>query len=432
MIFLVSYSYGIDYYYTSQYPYLNFLKWSYPTYLNQIGPLKNNIKIDALPLTELHSIQHDIHFQLFGNLNFSISEAPLQQISGLTLIEFSNKISFQNNFTFLSNSSDNKHFKGKVIDSLDGWSGYLHSSLLNYKYTNGHLLFGKTNIFLNSFSDNLLLNGENPANSAIWWQHNSEKWKYDWAIQFLDDINSYGRFFTFHRYTLSGSTYSFSFSEFSIIKYIDFFRDGLPYILPSGMITEVEINDGGSNLFWFFDGYSQLGMFTFFGEFLIDDFALDKKSPNKLAFKVGNRLSVGENEIQLEYLRINRWVGNYYYPELQMHENKVLIGHPLGPDIHKLSLELYSKYSDKNIINLELYAIEKGEGSIDEPWPVELASSNFGYSNEDFPSGEKNLYQGFTINQYFLIGKSLTFNSIINYEINTGKIDLDMKINLIY
>ena len=385
-----------------------------------------------MPLPVFHSITHDMHYQLFGNLNFHSSETSYQQVSGLLLLEFSKTIYFQNNFTFSSNSSNNKHFKGIEKESLDGWSGYLNSSLVNYKYNNGHLLMGKTNIFLNSFSENLLLNGEIPPNSAIWWHHNSKYWKYDWAVQFLDEVDSYGRLFTFHRYSVLGNAYSLSFSEFALIRYIDFFQDGLPYILPSGMITETEINDGGNNLFWFIDGYSQLGSFTFFGEFLIDDYALDKKSPHKLAFKIGSRFSTGKNKIQLEYLRINKWVGNYFHPVLQMHENTALIGHSLGPDSHKLSLELYSEFSKNIIINMELYVVEKGEGSIDEPWPVQSASSNFGYSYEEFPSGMKKLYEGFRINQYLSIGESLTFESIIDYQTNSAKIDFQFKINLIY
>ena len=276
------------------------------------------------------------------------------------------------------------------------------------------------------------MNGDIPPNSAIWWHHDSKRWKYDWAIQFLDNLNLYGRFFTFHRYTVSGSNYSFSFNEFSIIRYIDFFQEGLPYALPSGMITEVEINDGGSNLFWFIDGYTKFTDILFFGEILIDDYALDKKSPHKLAFKIGSRYNYENNKIQLEYLKINRWVGNYFHPELQMHENSTLIGHSLGPDSHKLTLGLSSEYLKNIIINVELYVIEEGEGSIDEPWPVNSASSNFGYSSENFPSGAKNLYGGFMINQYLLIGNFLTFESIINYDTNTAGIDLEFKINLIY
>ena len=387
--------------------------------------------MDSLLLSELHSIQNDIHYQLFGNLNFSSSEAPTQEVSGLILLEFSKKISFQNNFTFLSNSSNNKHFRGKVIDSLDGWSGYLNSSFLNYKYTNGHLLVGKTNIFLNSLSENLLLNGQIPPNSAIWWHHDSKNWKYDWAIQFLEDLNSYGRFFTFHRYTVYGGTYSISFSEFSIIRFIDFFRDGISYALPSGMITEAEINDGGSNLFWFIDGFLQFGNIVFFGEFLIDDYALDKKSPNKLAFKIGSRYRFQKNKIQLEYQRINRWVGNYFNPELQMHDNKVLIGHSIGPDSHKLSVGIFSEYSKNIKINMEVYVIEKGEGMIDEPWPVESASTNFGYSYEEFPSGRNKLYQGIMIKQYLLFSESLVFESIIEYQTKLAEIDYQLRINLI-
>ena len=411
---------------------MNSLKWTSPTYFNRIGPLKSSIELESLGLTKLYSLRNDFHYQLFGNLKLNSSEGPNQQILGVVVLELSEAVFFQNNFTFSSKNATNKHFKGKVIKSLGGWSGYLNSSLVNYKYKNGHLLIGKTNIFLNSFSENLLLNGGFPPNSAIWWHHNSKKWEYDWAIQFLDEVDSYGRLFTFHRYTVLGDTYSFSFSEFAIIRYIDFFKDALRYTLPSGVIAETEINDGGNNLFWFIDGYSQLGDFTFFAEFLIDDYALDKKSPHKFAFKIGSRFSTRKNKIQLEYLRINRWVGNYFHPELQMQENTVLIGHQLGPDSHKLSLGLYSQYSKDIIINTELYIIEKGDGGIDEPWPVEAASYNFGYSHEQFPSGIKKLYKGFIINPYLLIGESLILESIIDYQSSSDRIDFQLKINLIY
>ena len=111
-MFLISYCYGINYYYTSQSPYLNFLKWTSPNYFNGIGPLKNNIEVQKVRLPALHSTNHDIHYQLFGKLNFNSSETSYQQVSGLLLLEFSKTIYFQNNFTFSSKNSNNKHFKG--------------------------------------------------------------------------------------------------------------------------------------------------------------------------------------------------------------------------------------------------------------------------------------------------------------------------------
>ena len=49
-----------------------------------------------------------------------------------------------------------------------------------------------------------------------------------------------------------------------------------------------------------------------------------------------------------------------------------------------------------------------------------------------FQSGMKKLYKGFMINQYLLIGESLIFESIIDYQTNSAKIDFQLKINLIY
>ena len=306
----------------------------------------------------------------------------------------------------------------------------MHHAALNYKYLYGHLLLGKTNIFINSFSDNLLITGNYPPVPALWWHHDSETWKYDWALQFLDEKNAYGRFFTFHRYTFFNKKYSFSITEAAIIRYDDFFRDGLRYVLPSGMITETEINDGGNNLFWFIDGYYQINKLIYFGELLIDDYALDKKSPHKLAFKIGGRYSNGKFNLQLEYLRINRWVGNYLYPELQMNERKVLIGYPSGPDAHQLGLEVFSDISRAITINAKLYILEYGEGTINEIWPVSGAGTNFGYTHEEFPSGNTEWEINSQINAYYRVKDYLSLQGSVQYE--SSEFQYTLRVRFLY
>lgn len=413
------------------------LRWNHPSFFYGVGPNKNSD--EQTPFTNLKNLtphSETIYYQLFTKLNFFNNMEPTQQIEGQILLEFSKDINIQNNFSFLSNFTNNNHSRGLGKESLYGWSGYLNSSFLNFNYDNGHLLLGKTNIFLNTFSENLLFNGEYLPNSAFWWHHDSRYWKYDYGLQFLDVIpdenNSsiYGRFISFHRYTYSGPSYSISFTEAGIARFNDFVRDGLKYALPAGMITETEINDGGSNLFWFLDGYYQFNNIFFYGEFLIDDYALDKGSPHKLAFKVGGRYSSKKNKIQLEYLRINRWVGNYLYPELQMIEDETLLGHPIGPDAHKLSLNLNNQLSKNIILNSKLYFIESGQGKIDETWPVNTAQTNFGYFKEAFPSGRIKGYSGIAINPIIIIGESIIVDYNIKYEIDS--IDTQISIYLIY
>jgi hypothetical protein len=196
------------------------------------------------------------------------------------------------------------------------------------------------------------------------------------------------------------------------------------------MITETEINDGGNNLFWFIDGYLQMNKFICFGELLIDDYALDKKSPHKLAFKIGGRYSYGDIKLQLEYLRINRWVGNYLYPELQMYENNVLIGYPTGSDSHQLGLEVFSNISSALTINAKLYILEYGEGVINEPWPVESASSNFGYFSEKFPSGNTEREINSQINCYYRVKDYLSVQGSVQYE--SSEFEYSLRTSLLY
>ena len=411
-------------------PNLKLLKWISLSDSYGVGPFKNSNNQNLKIMPQFNILSDDFYFNLFSDTDLNINKTPSYEISGLFYVKFSEKLNYQNNFTFMSKSLNNKHFKGVKKESLNDWAGYLNSSFISYSYLDGSFLIGKTNIFLNSFSENLLINGNHPPNSAILWNHKfKNKLQYSWGVQFLDGIGEYGRFFAINRLTFLNESFSISFSELSMARFRNFIKDGLIYSLPASILTETEINEGESNLFWFIDGYVELGNFVYYSELLIDDYSLDKKSPNKIAFKLGSILSFARNKIQLDYLRINNWVGNYLYAELQMHDNDVLIGHSLGPDMHRLALEINIPCTNFFVTDLELYIIESGEGEIDTPWPVDLASTNFGYSHEKFPSGISKKTKGLLLNTFYFINSSLTLESAVAYE---DKIDISFKIRLIY
>ena len=94
-----------------------------------------------------------------------------------------------------------------------------------------------------------------------------------------------------------------------------------------------------------------IGNFLILGEFLIDDYSLDGKSPHKIACKIGAQFLHEQNKIHVEYIRINKWVGNYIYPELQMKDYSILLGHPIGPDAHKISLKLYLYLAGSHLVH---------------------------------------------------------------------------------
>ena len=54
-------------------------------------------------------------------------------------------------------------------------------------------------------------------------------------------------------------------------------------MLPSTVLFEAEINQKpNANLLWLFDIKYKLNKFTLYFEFLIDDYAIDNQSPDKL------------------------------------------------------------------------------------------------------------------------------------------------------
>ena len=112
---------------------------------------------------------------------------------------------------------------------------------------------------------------------------------------------------------------------------------------------------------------------------MIDDYAIDNQSPDKLGILFQLSLATDFLNYTLSYTRINRWVGNYYYPELRMIENNVLIGNQLGPD-SDMSLKLiFMKKLMKNYYFHTTYLFRKKGASSINDWPEGIVSSqNFG------------------------------------------------------
>jgi hypothetical protein len=139
--------------------------------------------------------------------------------------------------------------------------------------------------------------------------------------------------------------------------------------------------------------YRLSGKLWFYGEFLVDDFQIDKKTrgdyePNQLGYLAGVEaydIGLNRSTIALEYNRVNNWTYNQARAHNRYINGNFPIGFPDGPDLDRWNWRL-SWWLDKNIKLSYLGYIQRhGEGRIDTPWsrPWLLVDS---YS-ESFPSG---------------------------------------------
>jgi hypothetical protein len=308
-------------------------------------------------------------------------------VSGTALIKLGRSINFQYDFEIDSDGLKDPEFRGYQPEAFGGWSGYLRQELVHWKFNSGHFIGGKGNISTSIFNNSILKNSNNPPEEFLWWHIAQNMLTVDWSLIFFDPVNGFQRFFSLHRYGLQSQSLSIGFSEAVVAMYQDFGAMELRYLSPSSFFYETEVNGGkNSNILWNFDLTYKWRKYSLVGEFLVDDYAIDGKTPPKLAFKIGLGRNGQAVDWYSEYVRVNKWTGNHFDEQLRLTDHGVLLGHPIGPDSHSLRSELFCSPYDWLELTYTLIWIESGDGNIDE-WPAGIgASENFGFSTEPFPS----------------------------------------------
>lgn len=139
--------------------------------------------------------------------------------------------------------------------------------------------------------------------------------------------------------------------------------------------------------------YRYAGRLWAYGEFLIDDFQVEKQSdsdyePAQLGFLIGSEvydLGFSGTGLRVEYARINNWVYNQPRPHNRYINHNMPIGFPDGPDNDNLNWE-FSWWANKDL-RLAYFGMYQrvGEGSIGDDWTAPWLGQD-GYS-EPFPSG---------------------------------------------
>ena len=337
-------------------------------------------------------------FDLISNYS-NVSKNLRERVMGTVLIDLNRKVYFQYDFEVDSDGVNDKNFRGYQTEAFGRTTGYLQQELVVFQYDNGHVIGGRGNYATSVFNQSLLINSNNPPEEYLWWHQQNGTMMFDWSLIFLDPVLGYQRFLSTHRYGIKKNKISIGFSELVIAMYNELGAREFRYISPSSFFYETEVNGSkNSNLFWNFDLLYKFGSFSVVSELLIDDYAIDGKTPPKLAVKIGLGKNGNIVDWYSEYVRINRWTGAQYDPPLRFSDSEVLLGHPIGPDSHSLKYELF--FNPKNWIDISysFYWIESGSGTIDE-WPDGIGpSENYGFSTEPFPSRPiSTIYQSSTL-----------------------------------
>ena len=317
------------------------------------------------------------------------------ELFGSIVIPLSDLLYIQNDFLIDSNNSDNKHFKGSIRDAVSPWSAYIQHSSLSYFYGNSSfIMLGRSNIGFSELGNNLLLNTNFHPVELMWWSHNNKKINYNWLSIFLDRVDCSkekskcypNRIFHAHRYSYKGNSFSFGITEAAIFSYENLESNLFGYLLPSGVVFETEVNRGNnSNMFLLFDLKYYKGNTSFWMEYLIDDVAIDGKSPNKTGILAAISKRYGDQSVSIEYARIKRWVGSYNNLDQRLIVDSIAMMDPFKPDFFQIELNYFI---EKQTIN-NLYVFSdigfiynnSGSGTIDE-WPVGIGTGeNFGFTS---------------------------------------------------
>ena len=413
-IFLLSTLFSISFcqsFIVSQRPIFNLLKWeeinSDQILIQKVGPLVNT----TLNPSEIISFYYSdskskgiLTGEIFPEFSINNVEGARIRFYGSAAITLNARLTIQNEFEFDNKGEIDPHFQGVERGFKNGWVGYLQHSSLTYNYLGGHLSIGRGNPYFFNMNETLLLNPNFPPAEYLWWKHEAQWFQFDWGVLMLNQEESLNRFITFHRYGINTNNWRVGFTETIIGTYENWGVSETGYILPAAVLLETEENRGiNANLMWLLDGMFKWKKWTFYGEFLIDDFALDRESPPQIAGSMGLGRKFNKFLLNLEYTRINRWTGNYCDSLKRWIERDVPIGHSIGSDAHNLLINSYFPFNEKLAVELSFNWMEDGGGTAIErlkEWPDDVpCETNFGYNSEAFPfasnitlSGETKLH----------------------------------------
>ena len=419
---------------SSQRPIIKLLKWDEikknEIIIPKVGPMFND-NLELLNIASFYTYEvvdsHIFKFNLYPELKISDSKSPRLKINGSIDIYLSKKLAIQNEFEFDNKGEQDPHFYGVERGLDNGWVGYLQHSTLTYSYQNGYYSMGRGNPYFFNFNESLLLNSNFPPVEYFQWSHKIKYFKFDWSLMMLDGVylnkNRINRYLIFHRYSINMNNWRIGFTEALLGLYDSFGNRELGYVMPASSLLETEENRGSNtNLMWLLDAIYKNNGWTFYGELLLDDYALDGKSPPKLGVNVGLGMKIKRLLLNLEFTSINRWTGNHCDSLKQWVENKIPIGHSMGADSKMIALNSYFTINDQFAYEVDI-VITKHNKSLSptfvEEWPLNV-KCDYNFDDKASDPLEKDISRSISANLNYLFNED--FLGILNllYRSDTG------------
>ena len=411
-----------------QRPQIHLLKWeeinSNQILTSKVAPLVNfnlySSRITSFYFSEKNS-DGILKSEIFPEVSINNNDGTRIRFYGSAAISLSERLSIQNEFEFDNKGGNDPNFQGIERGLENGWVGYLQHSSLTYNYSLGHLSIGRGNPYFFNMNESLLLNPNFPPAEYLWWKHEAQWFQFDWGVLLLNQEGSSNRFITFHRYGINTNNWRVGFTEAIMGTYENWGASETGYIMPAAVLLETEENRGiNANLMWLLDGIYKWKKWTFYGELLIDDFAVDGKSPPQIAGAVGFGRKFNKFLLNMEYTHINRWTGNYCDSLKRWIERDVPIGHSIGSDAHNLLINSYFPFNENLAVELSFNWMENGSGTALErlkDWPDDVpCETNFGKNNP--PPSEKNTAYYAVGTLHYLFKKNIMANLNMDFRNN--------------
>jgi hypothetical protein len=265
-----------------------------------------------------------------------------------------------------------------------------------------------------------------------------------------DDGKEIERYFSGHRASFKIRT----LAELGVSETVVYGGEGRnlepQYLNPLFWYHGAQLNGGrDDNTFVCFDfNFTPKRNLLLYGEYLIDDFQIEKKSksdqePNELGYVAGFSYvlpsKLNSFQMNIEYNRVNNWTYNQKYTWNRYLNRNKLIGSELGPDSDNLKASINGWLTKVLEAELGYGLLRKGEGSVysvwEEPWLYTK-----GHYKEKFPFGvveetnEFSLKLGFNYDVVLRMNMSLRYAKVTNKNnvLNQREESLDWGLSLQY
>lgn len=371
----------------------------------QLGPYPiDRFDLAGTPFKTLSEIS-DYRLSLFSSLGENFSAAKnsrslaLEAIRGGLALRPGNNLFVYGNFVLDEKRAKDPSYFGK---KWRGLAGDVEQAFAFWQTERFDLTAGRFASFWGS--DNSLVLGPNAPLDGLGYSYRWGKLTLSYRLARLDPLTRWSedsnrvvenRYFAGHRLDIHLSRKL----RVGFFETVVFGGEGrqieLYYLNPLIFFHGSQVNEGSNdNTFVGFDfSLKPSSGFHFYGQLMIDDMQIEKKSqsdqePNEIGFLAGCYLAdiAPSFDLSAEYSRVTNWTYNQDLPRNRYLFKNELIGSARGNDYELADFRLIRWFGTLTMGSLNLSYLRQGEGRVTDEWTEPWLSATGDYS-EPFPTG---------------------------------------------